>query len=129
MKVWTGAAAAVAAVLYVMALSNAVYELTSPVSLSWHVLLRKTYSIGAFALVGYLAGRAAPEWRRRAGPGALALLVAAYSAAIEIGQAFEGSREGLVWNAIDVACGAAGGYLGGLALRLTPPRAPGRRPR
>jgi hypothetical protein len=41
----------------------------------------------------------------------MTILVALYSAAIEYGQWLEGSTEGLRWNAVDVACGALGGYL------------------
>ncbi|MDB5073727.1 MAG: hypothetical protein JWM87_4838, partial [Candidatus Eremiobacteraeota bacterium] len=48
-----------------------------------------------------------------------ALLVAAYSAAIEIVQAGRGSREGIAWNVADVLCGAAGGWLGVVAGRIT----------
>ena len=79
----------------------------------------------AFALVGYLTGRANLEWRRTPSPAFLALTVALYSAAIEVGQFIEGSKEGLVWNAVDVACGGIGGFLGGVALKLRrPPRVP-----
>ncbi len=51
-----------------------------------------------------------------------ALLVGAYSAAIEVAQAWLGSKEGLAWNAIDTLCGAAGGALGALAGRIKRPR-------
>ena len=79
--------------------------------------LRKLYSIVAFALVGYLADRGLREWGREANVAGCALGVALYSAAIEAGQALHGSQEGLLWNAVDVACGAIGGVLGTLALR------------
>ena len=128
MKLWTVAAVVVAAALYVTALSNDVYALTSPESLSWHVLLRKAYSVVAFALVGYLAGRAFLEWRRRPTLWGLAVIVAVYSAAIEVGQALHGSREGLTWNAVDTACGGLGGWLGALCLPR-PERVRERRPR
>jgi hypothetical protein len=36
---------------------------------------------------------------------------AAYSAAIEVGQYLNTAREGLWWNAFDVACGALGGAI------------------
>lgn len=122
MKVWSWAAVIAATLLYLVALSHEVYTVTSPAGLSWHVLLRKGYSIVAFALVGYLAGRAALEWRRRAtGPG-LTLAVALYSAAIEVGQAIHGSHEGLMSNAFDVFCGAVGGWLGFLFLPKKPVR-------
>jgi hypothetical protein len=111
---WTISAALVAAALYAIALSKAAYELTSPVSLSWHVLLRKSYSIVAFTLVGYLLRRALREHHRdNAGFTILTCIVgvAAYSAAIEVGQYFCGSTEGLGWNTVDTFCGAIGGTL------------------
>ncbi len=111
---WTVAAALVAAALYAIALSDAVYELTSPVALSWHVLLRKTYSIGAFTLVGYLLRRALRENGRKGRRTTIVACiagVAAYSAAIEFGQWLAGSHEGLGWNAVDTICGAIGGGL------------------
>jgi hypothetical protein len=109
---WTLAAGLVAGALYAIALSDAVYELTSPIALSWHVLLRKTYSIGAFTLVGYLLRRALREngrESRRATIVACVAGVAAYSAAIEFGQWLAGSHEGLGWNTVDTICGAVGG--------------------
>lgn len=104
----------VAAALYAIALSDAAYELTSPVELSFHVLLRKTYSIVAFALVGYLLRRALRESGRDAPRATIVACiagVAAYSAAIEVGQWLAGSHEGLAWNAFDTFCGAVGGTL------------------
>jgi hypothetical protein len=113
---WRAVAVVTAAVLFWAATSNEVYDATSPPGLSFHVLLRKAYSIAAFALVGFTADRAL-------GPTARALLrgavsVAAYSAAIEIVQAVRGSHEGIAWNAGDVLCGAAGGWLGVVAGRI-----------
>jgi hypothetical protein len=102
---------AAAAALFVVALSNSVYEATSPSWLNWHVLLRKTYSVAAFAVVAYLLRKALVENGRPAGPLVCILATAAYSAAIEVGQAFVGSHEGLLWNAIDVGCGALGGAI------------------
>lgn len=110
-KPWTLAVTIVAAILYVVACSEAAYELTSPRSLSWHVWLRKAYSIGAFALVGYLFRRSRAENGARRFVVSTIVAVAAYSAAIEIGQYVLGSKEGLLWNAIDIACGAVGGAL------------------
>ncbi len=127
-NVWTGTALVAGAALYVVALSNEVYALTSPPAFSWHVLLRKVYSVAAFALLGYLAGRAVREHGGRASFAVLAATVAAYSLAIEIGQAVAGSHEGLVWQSVDVLCGALGGLLGGVALRGVRPR-PVRGPR
>ena len=99
-----------------MALSNDVYEATSPAVIPFHVLLRKTYSVGAFALVGFLALRSRLPWP--ASLPAAALAVGLYSAAIELGQYLTGVREGLLSNGIDVACGAIGGALGALAARV-----------
>jgi hypothetical protein len=115
-KFWIAAAVAVAAVLFWAATNNAVYEVTSPGWFSWHVVLRKSYSIAAFALVGFIWDKALGP-TARAGPRA-ALAVAAYSAAIEIAQAVRGSQEGIAWNAADVLCGAAGGWLGVVAGRI-----------
>lgn len=113
---------AVAAALFWAATNNEVYDVTSPPELSFHILLRKTYSIVAFALVAFTADKALGPSTRAALRGAL--LVGAYSAAIEVVQAARGSHEGLVWNAIDVLCGAAGGWLGIVARTITkrPPR-------
>jgi predicted membrane-bound mannosyltransferase len=113
---WIASALALAAALFWAATSNDVYDLTSPSALLFHVLLRKTYSIVAFAAVGFTADRAL-------GPSAhaalrSALLVAAYSAAIEVVQFRHGSREGISWNVVDVLCGAAGGWLGVVADRI-----------
>jgi hypothetical protein len=99
-----------------MATSDEVYDLTSPPSLSWHVLLRKGYSIAAFALVGFSFDKALGTTARPIARGAW--LVGTYSAAIEIVQAIMGSKEGLGWNAIDITCGAVGGSLGVLAERI-----------
>jgi len=51
-----------------------------------HVLLRKAYSLAAFALVGVLADRALPRARRPALRAAL--VVALFSALIEVGSGF-----------------------------------------
>jgi hypothetical protein len=108
---WTAAAALVAAVLFAAALSNVLYELTSPPTLTWHVVLRKAYSIVAFALVGYLFRRSLTERGRTAVVLPCIVGVALYSALIELGQALLGSHEGRGWNAFDVACGALGGSI------------------
>ena len=84
--------------------------------LSFHVLLRKAYSIAAFALVGFTADKALGSSARA--PLRAALLVSAYSGAIEVVQAVRASNEGLVWNAVDVACGAGGGWLGVMLGRI-----------
>jgi hypothetical protein len=111
MKPWSLATLAVAIPLFAVAMSGAIYELTSPHWLSWHVVLRKAYSIGAFMLVGYLLRRALAEWGKRPPAALLPGCIALYSASIEVGQFFAGSREGLGWNAFDTACGALGGAL------------------
>ena len=111
---WTIALALVAILLYAVAISHAVYDLTSPASLSWHVVLRKTYSIVAFAIVGYLLRRTLGEYGRAEGRSTIVaciLGVAAYSAAIEVGQFLHGSQEGFTWNVIDTVCGAIGGTI------------------
>jgi len=100
---------------FAVALSNDAYNLTSPPGLTYHVLLRKCYSIGAVALVG------APllwEWRpRRHEVIRPAAAVEIYSARIEAGLKVTDGHEPLLWNAVDVACGALGG---GLAATVTP---------
>nr|MDQ6944287.1 hypothetical protein [Candidatus Eremiobacteraeota bacterium] len=99
--------------LFWAATSNEVYDVTSPPRLTFHIMLRKTYSIVAFALVGFTADKAFGPSTRAALRGAL--VVAVYSAAIEVAQAARGSHEGSVWSAFDVLCGAAGGWLGVVA--------------
>ncbi len=111
MKLWTVSAIVVAIVLYVLACNNEFYALTSPPALSWHVLLRKSYSVVAFAFVGYLARRALAEQGRSKFVPACIAGVAGYSALIEVGQYLLGSTEGLGWNAFDTLCGALGGAL------------------
>ncbi len=97
----------VLAIFYALAVSRDVYEATTPAGIPWHVLLRKVYSVIAFALIG---GTAIWALRiRSAWPYVFG--VAAYSGAIEVGQYVAGAREGLDWNAFDVACGALGGAL------------------
>lgn len=109
---WTLAAIARAIVLYVAAISSDFYQLTSPESLTWHVALRKAYSIVAFGVLGYVTRRALVE-RRCAGVARLTIaLLALVSGAIEAGQFLYGSTEGLAWNAFDILCGAIGGALG-----------------
>ena len=111
MKVWTPLVALAAAVLFFVALSDAIYEATSPSAFAWHVVLRKAYSVAAFALVGYLLRRALAEHGKTRVPATCVWGMAAYSGAIEIGQALVGSHEGLLWNGVDVLCGALGGAL------------------
>jgi hypothetical protein len=111
LKWWTVATVLLAAALYAAALSDQIYDLTSPPALSWHVALRKLYSIIAFALLGFTLRRALGEAGRMRFIVPCVLGVAAFSALIEVGQYLEGSQEGLGWNAIDTLCGALGGAL------------------
>jgi hypothetical protein len=114
--IWRAAAVLVAAVLFWAATSDLVYEATSPAELSFHILLRKAYSIVAFALVGFTADKALGPSAKAVLRGAI--LVGAYSAAIEVTQAWLGSKEGLAWNVSDTLCGVAGGALGVVAGRI-----------
>jgi hypothetical protein len=108
---WWTLTIVVALGLFIIALSDEVYNLTSPPG-PLRILIRKTYSIVAFALVGYLLSRALGASGRPASALTVAGMVGIYSLAIEIGQDIGGSQEGLALNAIDVACGIIGGYLG-----------------
>ena len=81
---WWSITAILAVAFAVLALSNALYDLTSPPLLSFHVWLRKLYSLAAFASVGYSYSRARlgggaqqPLWESGAAVGA-------YSACIEL---------------------------------------------
>ena len=112
------------AVLFWAALSHRVYNRTLPYGLlerafgedandgpySVRVLLRKLYSVIAFALIGFVVDRALPR-ARRAGLRA-ALIVAAFSGVIEVAQKMNHAEEGPRSEAFDVACGFAGGWLG-----------------
>lgn len=109
---WTWIASLLAVVFFALALSSDVYALTSPWHLSWHVWLRKAYSVIAFGIVGFAARRALDDHRLPRNVGWNVLLLAGYSALIELVQFLGGSKEGLGWNAVDVACGALGGLLG-----------------
>ena len=75
-------------------------------------ILRKTYSVVAFAIVGFFI---APLLRRNRRIRTDALIVAGFSTLIEIVQKAAGSVEGLPSNAFDIACGALGGILGAYA--------------
>jgi hypothetical protein len=109
--------------MFYAAISLRVYRHTLPHLLLMHVfgedynegpfsvlvLLRKFYSIVAFTLIGFVVDKALPATRRPALRAAL--IVAAFSAVIEVVQKLHGAREGLLSEAIDVACGAIGGWL------------------
>ena len=106
---WTFLAFIVMLALYVAALSSDFYKLTSPPTFTWHVALRKTYSIAAFTIVGILYVKMLDEFGRKATIVHTILAIGMYSAAIEVGQALVGSHEGRLWNTLDVLCGAIGG--------------------
>lgn len=111
------------ALVFWAALSHRVYDRTLPIALfervfgedvedgpvALHVVLRKAYSIVAFTLLGFVVHAALPRTRRPAVRAAL--VVAAFSAMIEVAQKVRGAHEGLTSNAFDVACGALGGWL------------------
>ena len=109
--------------LLLAALSKGVYWRSEPHRLLRHVfgedysagpysvvvLLRKFYSIIAFGLIGFVVDQALPRIRRRALRAAL--IVAGFSALIEVAQKLQGAPEGIISEAIDIACGALGGWL------------------
>jgi uncharacterized BrkB/YihY/UPF0761 family membrane protein len=119
-RAWAALAAVLVIILLWAALSHRVYHSTLPRALiehlfgedadrQWLVVLRKTYSVVAFTLIGFILHKALPPTRRPAMRAAL--LVAAFSAFIEIAQKLHGAREGPLSEAFDVACGAFGGWL------------------
>jgi hypothetical protein len=102
--------------LYVIAVNNTAYEITTPVEDPHHTLIRKIYAVGAFALLGVLLEKS--HWPRLRGTFATALTIGLYSWAIEFGQiAIDRVGESFVQHGFDVLSGVAGGTLGGLALR------------
>ncbi len=101
-------------IFFYLATSDVVYDLTSPVGLDFHVLLRKAYSVIAFGVIGYCAARTSRAGGSRRASWQIGLWVGAFSLAIEVAQSFTPPPEGLLSNAIDVACGFAGGWLGTL---------------
>jgi hypothetical protein len=103
---------ATALTFFAIALNSDIYNETSPPSFAWHVLLRKIYSVGAFALIGFIFSNLVRACNRKISIMQAAAAVGAYSACIEVGQAYVGSHEGLGWNAFDTACGALGGAIG-----------------
>lgn len=88
--------------------------------LSLHVVVRKAYSIVAFAIVGLVVDKALPPVHRRALRAAL--IVAAFSAVIEIGQKLHHAPEGFASNLFDVGCGAFGGWIAIALQRARPAR-------
>lgn len=114
---WWWITALAAVIFFYLATSNAVYDLTSPAGLDFHVVLRKAYSVIAFGVIGYCAARASRAGASSPAAWQVGLWVAAFSLAIEIAQALTPPPEGLFSNALDVACGFAGGWLGALFVR------------
>ena len=123
-RAWAAlAAAALLAILFWAAVSHRVYNGTLPYAVferlfgedsggEWLplvVVLRKLYSIAAFTLIGFVVHKALPPARRP--ELRVALIVAAFSAVIEVAQKVNHAHEGLIGNAFDVACGALGGWL------------------
>jgi len=117
-------------VLFWAALSHRVYHRTLPSHVLYQLfgedafegpfavrtILRKLYSVVAFTLLGFIVNRALPPARRPALRAAL--VVAVFSGFIEIAQKLNHAPEGLLSNAIDVACGGLGGWLGVALPRL-----------
>lgn len=122
---WILIAISVPWALFIAALSSDFYNATSPPQFGLHVLMRKVYSVGAFALVGYLIARALRECSLALTTRAIIVLGAIYSGAIEIAQFENGSQEGIWWNLFDVGCGALGGAIAARFLRAGK-RAPAR---
>lgn len=108
--------------LFGASLSPDIERATSPHILGLNVVLRKAYSVVAFAIVGFLLARVRNTNRQDVL--AVALLIALYSLAIELTQYALGSAEGFYWNLIDVFCGFVGGYTGGAICVLTNRRKP-----
>ncbi len=100
--------------LFAVAISNAAYEATSPSWLTFHVLLRKAYSVVAFALIGFVLARTLHVRRSLRSVLGIALGVGLYSAFIELGQwLYSGAHETLAQQSFDVVCGLIGGAIGG----------------
>lgn len=108
---WRALAVAGALILYGVSISGGAYELTTPVGMAHHILLRKIYAVGAFTLLGFLAERSRiPRLRGVIGAG---ILLTLYSWAIEFGQIyFDHTDETFAEHTFDVASGLAGGALG-----------------
>ena len=112
---WVALCATISVALFAIALSNAIYEATSPSWLTFHVLLRKAYSVAAFALVGFTLARTKQLAGFAWGPVRVGLAVGLYSVLIEVCQRFfAGARESFAQQSVDVAAGLIGGALGAL---------------
>jgi len=73
------------------------------------IVVRKIYSVIAFAIVGLLAAPLIAAQRRI---GASALLVGGFSLIIEIAQRATVSQESNLFSLFDIGCGAVGGVIG-----------------
>ncbi len=108
---WLFALAAVA--FFGISISPGIDEVTAPGTFALHMLLRKTYSVLAFLVLGYLL-----VWsHKRTSTVSLVfsgVAIATFSAIIEYFQYVTGAHEGRVWNAADVLMGLFGGMLGAL---------------
>ena len=109
--VWRAALVVGAVALYATALSNGAYQVTSPASVPYHIVLRKTYALGAFALLGFLLEQSEISGLR--GISRAAIAVGLYSTAIEFGQTYiSGSLEPMSEHVFDIASGVVGGAFG-----------------
>jgi hypothetical protein len=124
---WRVFAAVSAVVLYAFSVSARVYNLTSPVTMPHHELIRKMLAVLAFALLGFALERS--KLGRLGGVVAAGLALTVYSYAIEIGQIFfRHSTETFFEHTFDVVSGLAGGALGAfISLLLRAPAARERR--
>ncbi len=122
---WWTLAIVAGSVLCYAAVDNGVYQATTPTTMSYYVVLRKIYSVIAFALVGFLVARALIAAGRSASVSFVGGIMALYSAFIEVLQYFlDPPPEGLLSNAFDIACGFAGGALAVLFCRVLNRRRP-----
>jgi hypothetical protein len=116
-RMWRTLTVVFGVLLYAVATSNQAYQLTSPTALSIHAILRKTYALLAFALLGFLLERAKVRGLR--GSFAVAIAIGLYSYAIEIGQiVIDHTTETFNQHSFDVASGAVGGLMGAFVARL-----------
>lgn len=124
---WRAFGIVCAIVLYVISISGRAYNATSPTTLPYHEIFRKTYAVGAFAVLGFALERSRLRWANGVIAGGIA--IGLYSWAIEIGQIVHAhSTETFAEHSFDVASGIAGGALGAfVALLITAPRARARR--
>lgn len=99
--------------MFFVSLSHEIESATTPRNhgVAAQTLLRKTYSVVAFAILGYLCAwshrRTGTLWLIASG-----ITTGVFSAIIEVFQHQLGAPEGLVWNAADTLMGLFGGLLG-----------------